>query len=235
MYYVAGIIVSAALMVFLLLPIYIRFKNQKKYLPVRVLLKGLMTLIAVLFCGAGIIHIYHECGSLWNLTTDRGFHTNILVLIGMFVCMLGDMLLPVRFLHGMLAFLTGHLCYIAYFLTIAPFNPLSIAILAVLLISLTVIFVKYSCYIGKMKIPFFIYGTVIITTFSLGIFLPFSLGPYGIVPAVAAILLVISDFMLAANRVKNRKVFSDLLYLGYYFTGQFFLALSVFLPAFLNL
>ena len=83
---------------------------------------------------------------------------------------------------------------------------------------------------GKLLVPFYVYGTVIVGTFSIGIMLPFTIGPYGVVPAISAVLLVISDFMLAINKINKRKVLSDMLYLGYYFTGQFFMALSVFVP-----
>jgi uncharacterized membrane protein YhhN len=88
---------------------------------------------------------------------------------------------------------------------------------------------------GKLKPAYYVYAITIDCTLSLGIVLPFSIGPYGVLPALAAILLVISDYMLAANRLSGRKAWSDLMYLSYYFTGQFFLSLSVYIPVMLRL
>lgn len=235
MYYLACVVLAVTVMEFLLLPIYIRFKRSERHRPLMITLKGCMTLIAVLFCGTGIYRIYERTGSLFNLTTANGFHTDILVLIGLFVCMIADMVLSIRFKYGMIAFLVGHLCYIAYFIRIAPVNPLSVPVFVVLLIGTYMYFSRLKDNMGGLRIAFYIYGTVILITFSLGIMLPFSLGPYGVFPAIAAVLLVISDFMLALNTVYRKKILADLLYLGYYFTGQFFLALSVFLPVFLDL
>lgn len=235
MYYFAFIALGSALMQFLLLPIYIRLKNKQKYTPLKITIKACMTGIAVAFCAYAVFKLFKETGSLQNLVTSAGYHTNLFVLCGMCICLLADIALVICFPVGMLLFLCGHLCYIAYFLTIAPFNPVSIIIFIVLCAITATVYGRYRNEMGKLMIAFYIYGTVIIGTVSLGILLPFSIGPYGVVPAIAAVLLVISDFMLALNKIFKRKVLSDLMYLGYYFTGQFFMALSVFVPIVFNL
>lgn len=230
MYYFAFIALGSALMQFLLLPIYIRLKNRQKYAPLKIAIKACMTGIAVAFCAYAIYTLYRQTGDIRNLITASGYHTNLFVLFALCICMVADVALVICFPVGMLLFLFGHLCYIAYFLTIAPFSPVSIIIFVVLCTAAAIVYGRYRDRMGKLMIAFYIYGTVIIGTVSLGIMLPFSIGPYGVVPAIAAVLLVISDFMLALNKIFKRKVLSDLMYLGYYFTGQFFMALSVFVP-----
>lgn len=235
MYYIACIAVGAALVQFLLLPIYIRLKHIRRFAPLKIAIKGSMTLIAVLFCGFAIFTLYSRTGDIHNLVTPKGYETNLLVLIGLTICMIADVMLVIKFVVGMMLFLVGHLCYIAYFLSIAPFNPISIIIFV---ISATITFIYFNRYkenMGKLKTAYFIYGLVILGTFSIGIMLPFSIGPYGVVAAISAVLLVISDFMLAINNVHKQKVLSDLMYLGYYFMGQYFMALSVFVPIMINL
>lgn len=236
MYFVAVIALGSAIMQFLLLPIYIRLKRKKeRYRHIRVVIKGCITLIAVLFCGAAMIKLIAEDSGVWIMETQNGFKTSILLFIGLFICMIADMVLSVKFMYGMALFLLGHAIYVAYFLTIAPFNPISIAIFIPAALIVYMIFRAKLQRMQGQRVPFIIYGSFILITFSTGIMLPFSLGPYGVLPAVSAVLLVISDYMLAINTIAKKKILSDLLYLGYYFTGQFFLALSVFVPVYFNI
>ena len=235
MYYFAYIAVGAVIMEFLLLPIYIRLKHRQKYAPLKIFLKGCMTLIPVVFCASGILKLHARTGDWHNLVSGTGYQTSLFVLFGLTICLIADVLLVINFPVGMLFFLAGHICYIAYFLTIGGFNPVSIA---AFLIGIALAYRYYSRFkdaMGKLWPAYYLYGITIITTLSLGIMLPFALGPYGILPALAACLTVISDFMLAANRISGRKPWSDLMYLSYYLTGQFFMSLSVFIPVMLNL
>lgn len=235
MYYIACIAVGAAIVQFLLLPIYIRLKHMTKFKPLMLVVKGSMTLIAFLFCAFGIFTLYSRTGDINNLVTPKGYHTNLLVMIGLFICIFADVMLSIKFVIGMVLFLLGHLCYISYFLTIAPFNPISIIIFIIPCVLSILYFKRFKANMGKLAPAYYVYGVVILCTFSIGIMLPFSLGPYGVVTAIAAVLLVISDYMLALNNVHKKKVLSDLMYLGYYFMGQFFMALSVFIPIILDL
>ena len=235
MYYFAFIAFGAAMMQFLLLPIYIRLKNKQRFAPLKIAIKGCMTLIAVCFCAYGIFKLYSVTGDFKNLVTPAGYQTNLFVLIGLCICMVADIMLVICFPVGMLLFLCGHICYITYFLKIAPFSPISIIIFVIASIIACFYYGRFRDKMGKLMVAYYVYGFVIIGTLSLGLMLPFTLGPYGVVPAIAAVLLVISDFMLAINKIYKRKVLSDLMYLGYYFTGQFFLGLSVFVPIVFNL
>lgn len=222
-------------MQFLLLPMYIRLKHNNRYTPLKIAIKGSMTLIAVLFCGYGFLRIYREFGQINNVCFPSGFRTSPFILAGLVICMLADIVLVLYFPLGMLLFLIGHICYITCFLQIAPFNPVSIPVFAVASFITYRYFKRFSREMGKLKFGYIIYGLVILSTFSIAIMLPFSIGSYGVIPAISSVLLVISDIMLAVNKLAGHKHFSDLLYLGYYFTGQYFLALSIFIPVCLKI
>jgi uncharacterized membrane protein YhhN len=234
MYYVALIAVASSLMQFLLLPVYIRLKKRQKYLPLKMTIKGLMTFIAFGFALYAVLVIRHRTGSFFNLVTESGMKTHILLPIGLFVCMVADVVLCVEFKIGMLMFLAGHICYSAYFLIIGGFNPVSVVIFVISAAAITLYFSRYTRKEGKMFILYTVYGIMISITLSTGLMLPFSIREYGVMPAISSVLLVVSDIMLGMNKVRKTTIISDLQYLGYYFSGQFVLALSVFVPAVLG-
>ena len=235
MYYVALIVVAAAIMQFLLLPIYIRLKNNKKYLPAKMAVKGSMTLLAFLFALSAVITLYVRTGDIHNLTTASGMKTSFLLPAGLFVCLVADVVLCVSFKVGMMLFLLGHLCYTAYFIVIGGFSWFSLIIFVPGVIAMSMYFGQYTKNEGRMYFLYTIYGIMITITLSTGLVLPLTLHEYGVLPALAAVMLVVSDVMLGMNKLRTKKKIADLLYLGYYFTGQFFLALSVFIPVVLGI
>lgn len=230
MYYVSAIIIAAAFMQFFLLPMYIRLKNRERFKPLKMAIKGFMTLIAFGFALFAVWRLYQQSGDITKLSTPMGFKTNIMLPIGLLVCAIADVVLCVNFPVGMLCFLAGHICYITYFIKLAGFSWYSLIPLVVGIGGIYKAFKKHSKTSGKMWPLYMIYGSVIMTTLSQGIILPLRIGAYGVAPAIAVILLVVSDIMLGINKLNSRKVLTDLMYLGYYFMGQFFLALSVFIP-----
>lgn len=235
MYLISVLVICAAVMQFLLLPLYVRMKRRQYNQKIRLFIKGSMTFVAVIVCAAGILRIYSLSGSFASLTLESGYQTNLWVLAAIFICMIADVVLGINFALGMGVFLLGHICYIMYFITIAPFNPASIIIFIVPAGIAFRFFSRYKKEMGGLWPAYYTYGTVILITLSLGLTLPFSIGSYGILPALASAMLVISDYMLALNTILKKKLLHDLIYLGYYFTGQFIMAISVFIPAFLNL
>ncbi len=228
-------IVSLIIMELVLLPLYVRYK-RKKYKPwLKRAIKGSMTLISFAFCLAAIIKLHSEQGGWFGLRTGTGFETNILVAVALFVCAVADVTLTVNLVAGGLLFWLGHALYISYFLTLARPQYVCVGLIIVPAFFAYKYFAKYTANIGRIKYGMYIYGITILGTFSLGIVLPYTLGSYGWLPAIAATLLVISDYMLATNSVSKSKVMDDLIYLGFYFSGQFVMALSVFLPVYLGL
>ena len=235
MYYIALVVVAAAVMEFLLLPIYIRLKNNKKYAPAKMAVKASMTFIAFALALHGILKLWTETRDINNLVTGTGMKTSILLPVGLFVCMVADVVLCVSFKYGMLLFLCGHICYIAYFIVIGGFSLLSLPFLVAGVAGMSLYFGRYTRKEGRMFFLYTIYGAVIMITLSTGIVLPVRLHEYGVLPALASVMLVVSDIMLGLNRLRKTRRIADLMYLGYYFTGQFFLGLSVFAPVMLGI
>lgn len=70
---------------------------------------------------------------------------------------------------------------------------------------------------------------VILAMVSIAVLLPFSIGPIGMLPAVGAVLFVLSDFLLARNMLVKVTRLSDAVSLYFYYLAQFILAMSVYL------
>ncbi len=231
---------GSLLMLFILMPLYIymkrkRFRNEsknaqlKKYDAMSLTVKGSATGVAVLFCFLGVLRAQR----LTAAELPQGFETNWWIFVGLLICMAADVLLGIHFVTGMLAFLAGHICYIVYFLTIGSFQWIS---LPVLFLAVLLVFAFFSKYRNKAQgnpLCYLLYGIVILTTISVGIFLPLSIGEYGLLPAMAAVMLVVSDYMLAYMLVFKVTPIMDTVSLGFYYGGQYVMAMSVFLPAFL--
>ena len=235
MYYIAVIALAAALMQFLLLPVYIRLKNRQRYAVMKMAVKGLMTFIAFAFAAYAVFVLYRRSGNWSELVTETGMRTDILLPIGLFVCMIADVVLCVDFKIGMVMFLAGHICYSAYFIRIGGITWVSLPIFIGGIAGIGIGLLRHVRREGKVFVLYTAYAVMITITLSTALVLPFKLREYGVLPAIAAVLLVVSDIMLGLNRVRKTKVIADLMYLGYYFTGQFILALSVFIPTVLGI
>lgn len=234
------ILLGAVLINFVLMPLYVRLKRRRfrnrKYNPaLKLTIKGSATLVSVGFCLAGILKIYNETKDINDLTMPNGFHTDLMLLIGLSVCMIADVVLGAYFPVGVLFFLAGHICYIIYFIKLGGLMWWTVPLFLIGACVLWMNFRKYMDVIKSKKLwpALIVYGTVIMLTAATGITLPFALGEYGLLPALASILLVTSDIMLGINLTTKQKILHDLLYLGYYFSGQYIMALSVFVPAFI--
>ena len=235
MYYVAIIAVAAAFMQFLLLPVYIRLKNRQRLIGIKIAVKGLMTFIAFCLALTAILVLYRRTGDIGNLVTETGMRTHVLLPVGLFVCMIADMVLCVNFPAGMFLFLLGHVCYSAYFIIIGGITWVSLPVFIGGVLGLSLGLLRHVRKDGNIFFLYTAYAVMITITLSTALVLPIKLREYGVLPAIAAILLVVSDIMLGLNKTRKAKVISDLMYLGYYFTGQFFLALSVFVPVMLGI
>ena len=107
-----------------------------------------------------------------------------------------DYLLEFQFELGAGIFMAGHICAIAFFLSLAPVSGLHLICLLLLGGMIAVVFMRWRKPIGK-KLPFFvIYGAslIIMCASALGCF-PTN-GITGILIACGGALFCISDFML---------------------------------------
>jgi len=220
-------VLGSVLLFFILIPLYLHFK-QGKYQRITMIIKGLSTMIPILFCMSTVIQLKEEPYLNINsviLLPDA----SCWLLAGLLLGLVGDIVLCIHFVGGMGAFLLGHICYIIAYCKFANFQLWSIGLFIVLLLLSLVFFHSLIPKMGKNKIPFLIYGTVILVMVSIALLLPFSIGSLGILPAVGAFLFVLSDLLLARNILVKVTALSDAVSLYCYYAGQFILAMSVYL------
>lgn len=158
-----------------------------------------------------------------------------LILMALFFSWLGDIFLmlenrnPLFFITGLVSFLTAHLLYIYYFISIKPntrsfMRKRPVMLLAVLAYVVELLYVLWP-HLGGMKFPVLIYGLVI------GTMLAFALWQYGKIPAraawlfiIGALLFVASDSMLAINKFKTPITHGGLWIMGTYILAQYLIA-----------
>lgn len=154
----------------------------------------------------------------------------IFIVSGLLFSLLGDFFLifpEQHFKKGLIAFLIGHICYIIAFSVSTGFHFTSwlfLPIAAVGILYLRII-LPYS---GKMKIPIIIYVIIIMIMGWVAIE-RFYNDPTlrTILPAIGAVLFMISDAVLALNKFRKPFFSAELIILSTYFTAQWFLAVSV--------
>lgn len=197
-------------------PLYLSMKRgPRKTSPVTAAVKGLCTGVALALAVAGALR--EPTPYAWGLTA------------GLALCLLGDVVLIYRLVPGMGAFLAGHFCYIAAFCLAAPPQWWSLVVFAVLLPLVALLFRPHYAAMGRNKPAFITYAVVLLAMVSTAVPLPVSLGPRGWAAAAGAVLFTLSDLLLARNMLGKSTPVSDAVSLTCYYTGQYVLALSVFL------
>ncbi len=158
-----------------------------------------------------------------------------LVLIGLCLSLAGDVLLVFSdlgdgyFLAGLSAFLAAHIFYVTAFSLLAEFSIYDLAFFAALIIIGFIAFSKLS--FGKLKIPVYIYTTVLCAMAAKAVSLLFLNDVnyiYAIFAAIGALLFAFSDLVLAFDKFypKPKKAFGSI-NLVLYYSGQALIALSV--------
>jgi len=148
----------------------------------------------------------------------------LFLFIGMLLCAIGDIVLEIRFIRGGVLFLAGHLVYVASLIYIGGgFNFVSLSVYVVLATAGVVLtFLKLG---KKYRIPLLCYNFVISATFALSIPLILSLEPENMILGIGACFLVISDWLLARNKVYKTGYYWSLLSLVFYFGGQILISI----------
>jgi len=178
--------------------------------------KAICTFIPVLLCLDAFI--------------SKGMDTSrVLVFAGVLICMLGDVLIEIHFVAGTIAFFCAHLCFIAYFLRLAPFNSSSLIVFVVIYVITVSGFWKYVSKLGKQLPVFLAYPAILIAMFSIAVILPFTLKSVGsLCIAVGAGMFVASDLLLASNTLATSSKIRDRMVLYLYFPAVYLLAVSAF-------
>ncbi|TMU87228.1 lysoplasmalogenase [Bacillus sp. BHET2] len=149
-----------------------------------------------------------------------------LIIVGLFICMVGDGLIAFSFVAGLGAFLLGHLIYVTGFLRM--FSSNKVRLMAILPIAL------YSFFIGRQLIASLLVegndGLVIpVIAYMLVIsVMAFSAIQTGNKLATAgSILFVISDSILSWNMFVSAIPYGDIFIMATYYSAQFLIANSV--------
>ena len=203
----------------------------KKWLPAAILIMGILYIffipedplaIKILFKVIPMILIMFYA---YTKNAERMTRYQQLVLFGLFFCMLGDGLL-IWFIIGLIAFLVGHIFYIAAFLNNWSFSWLRMSSIIPIAV--------YSTWIGReivlslaekgehsLIIPVICYVTVI----SLMGWTAFMTGNPAAI--IGGLLFVLSDSILSWNKFVGDITFAGPLIMLTYYTAQFFIASSI--------
>lgn len=206
---------------------FITVERQKKFVLADVL-KGLA---ALMFVTIGLIGYI-------KFTTDS---FGLKIVIGLVFGLVGDVLLNLRFvsekygqkffLGGIVAFLVGHILYLAALIPLTNTLLVDVIIGAVLAIVLLIyIFITLKPKMVFRIFGVFYLGAVIIMTV-IGVHLAFVTGnTHDIVYAVGAVLFMVSDIVLIFNTFSGVTRFSlRITNLSLYYIGQLLIAGSLFL------
>lgn len=208
--------------------VFIAVEHQKKYVLADVL-KGLA---AVCFVTIGII------GYVTKTTDSFGLK----LMIGLIFGMVGDILLNLRFvvgedkgqkvfLLGIVAFLVGHILYLAALIPLAAHKGLCFLIGAVLAAALLAYIFKTM----DVKLAFKIFGifylgaVIIMTVMAIDTAISVQ-NIRSIEYAIGAVLFMVSDIVLIFNTFSGKTKFSmRITNLSLYYIGQLMIALCLFL------
>ena len=170
------------------------------------------------------------CSSLFLMTGVLGMIEKpgicgSLILVALVFCLVGDAFLEIPkencFLPGMIAFMIGHILYIAAFQTLSAWNPVTLLI-AVLIGSAVALAGHFlGAHTGKLTIPVLIY------MFAISLMVVTALRTSVPMICAGALLFMFSDGVLAYNKfVKPIRLASGMV-IGPYYVGQTLIALSI--------
>lgn len=228
MLYLCLPIIGACLVLFILTPLYEYRSRTKRKHPATILIKGLTSGVSFAFALIGYLRLRGQ-ESLTDI--PNAIIDNYWIVVGLGLCVLADMVLCIHVVTGGVLFFFGHVAYVIFFFTLATPHPVSIFIFTILCVASLCYFYKYSPQLDGLIVPVTLYGILIFASLSIGITLPFLIGRFGILPALSILLLVISDLLLARNRMVTETPVSRSLALLYYFGGQFLMAMTLYLPS----
>ncbi len=203
-----------------------------KWLPILILLTGLLyifvipeksVLITILFKIIPMLLIIYYAYLNKKIGKDK---YSIILLIGLFFCMLGDTFIVISFVMGLIAFLIGHLFYIGGFLTRWTFSWLRFSTIVLITIYAFLMGNKLVSSLQMNDIAYLIIPVILyICVIS---FMFWSANMTGNKFAIfGSTLFVISDSVLAWNKFINDVPYSDEIIMVTYYLAQFFIASSI--------
>ncbi len=150
------------------------------------------------------------------------------ILAGLVLCLIGDVCLMIGggLLPGLVAFLLGHVAYVASFHTMAPAHVWPIVLAVPVVVCSAVVTGWLWPHLGKMRVPVLAYVTVI-TVMVWAAASVSDAGAAGWKTPVGALLFYLSDLSVARDRFVAKQFVNRAWGLPAYYLGQLLLALSV--------
>jgi len=154
--------------------------------------------------------------------------TDLLLLLGMFLCAFGDIVLEIRFVKGGFLFFGGHLVYVITLILLQNrISVISIICYVILVVGgTTLTLLKLS---KKYRTLLISYNLVISGSFSLSVPLILTGEPMYVLLGIGACFLVVSDWLLARNKTYGSTYTRSLVSLLFYFGGQILISSYGFL------
>lgn len=196
-------------------------------IPFVVLLTG--SIVAIIGCSlsGGVYEGRFSVASLpaWFL---------ILLTIGMLFCGFGDIVLEIKFIRGGVLFFLGHFVYslsmLLYIISLVKAGGDSnfvVTTLIYIILATIGTFLTIDKLAPKYRKPLIAYNLVISASFALGATLIEMGGIVNIILGIGACFLVISDWLLARNKLVGSNFKRSLVSLLFYFGGQILIASTV--------
>ncbi|MBO7334871.1 MAG: hypothetical protein J6S95_04835 [Lachnospiraceae bacterium] len=151
----------------------------------------------------------------------------IIMTFGMILCACGDIVLEIKFLRGGVLFLLGHLVYVLGILNYLKAIT-SVTIIVYLLLAVLGTIMTIDSLGKKYRYPLIAYNIVISGTFAMGVTLITTNSINNILPGIGVCFLVISDWLLARNKIAGSNFRRSLISLLFYFGGQVLVSSLVF-------
>lgn len=150
---------------------------------------------------------------------------------GTVFCMLGDGLLEVHFLSGVVGFGLGHVCLIAWLLQLSGgLSWLSLPVWALAYLAAVWAFRKYLPKLGALtRIVFLLYPLVLMGMAAVAVALPVRLGVCALSVAVGGALFAVSDMFVAKGFFDKLSPGWDRFALAIYYIAVYCLALGAWL------
>ncbi len=226
-------------------------KEKKLALIGNIIFAVLIMVSAVIFMQYGLVNppskyiskpiasgLFVLCGAFNLLLVYKFFSTEknwkaIILVVGLFFAMAGDIVLAYNFVIGAGLFAIGHIFYFIYFSVLYRFTWVDlIIILAVMAFSFTIIFTYKGFEWKGMKIVVLAYAFIISIMLGKSIAnLIVHRNLPNLISGIGAFLFFFSDMMLLFYVFAGSNLTFDLLCIYTYYPAEFLLALSVLLQA----
>lgn len=218
-------ILGFIIVLLVLTPLY-AYYTTSRYKRIAIVIKAITSSICFAYALLGYLNLNSD-----SLNLSPPHRNQLWLLIGLGISILAEVILSISFIIGGGLFFLGYVSYIIFFLTLGGFHTATIVVYTLLCVAALCYFYRYSAVLKRFHLLFVLYGMVILATLALGLLLPYSFGLYGILPALASIFLIFSNFCSARNKLFNQTKFTKLLALSLYYAGQYMMAMTLYLAS----